>query len=341
MQNRTESILRTINHDKSKGYSILTFPTHEAYWYNHRNSKHTYYLWQGQGIKTWDVKYRQLPPNHILLDGTDGQIKPDMRFDIVLSQNKYGQYQIARSISEYYGIPLVSIEHTLPFVGWNQKQISRMTSMRGHINVFISNYSIDQWKFDKNDPSVRVIHHAIDTDIFKPKIDGHNNSKVMTCVNDWLNRQWCIPFEPYKKICLARGIPVDPVGDTPGFSQAAKSLDELVGHYQDAGVFFNTSTISPIPSVVLESMACACPVVSTATCMIPEIIEDGYNGFISNDENILRERIDWCLSNPDKAKEIGENARKTIVEKFSVQKHVDNWDNVFNEVFGKNYEYIT
>ena len=81
-------------------------------------------------------------------------------------------------------------------------------------------------------------------------------------------------------------------------------------------------------------MSCGCAVVSTATCMIPEIIEDGVNGYISNDEAVLKSQIQNLLKNPGLAKELGENARQTILEKFNEDSFVNNWNNIFNKAYG-------
>lgn len=192
MQSKHESILRAIN-NTSRKYNILTFPTHESYQANLASMPHTFYLYQGNGIKPWTPKYRPLPKNHILLDGTDQQISIDMKFDIVLSQNKYGQFQVAEKVCQYLNIPLVSIEHTLPFISWSQGQVQRMASMRGDINIFISRYSINQWKFDENDPSVRIVEHAVNTDVFNNENAQHNDNRILTVVNDHKNRDWCMP----------------------------------------------------------------------------------------------------------------------------------------------------
>ena len=56
-------------------------------------------------------------------------------------------------------------------------------------------------------------------------------------------------------------------------STPAESVADLVNEYCSSKVFLNTSTVSPIPTTLLEAMSCGSAVVSTATCMIPEIIE--------------------------------------------------------------------
>ena len=118
------------------------------------------------------------------------------------------------------------------------------------------------------------------------------------------------------------------VGDTPGLSKPAASIEELVATYQNSRIFLNTSTISPVPTALMEAMSCGCAVVSTATCMIPEVIEHGVNGFITNDKEQMKQHLVDLLNDEDMAREIGDNARKTIVERYSTDLFVNNWESV-------------
>ena len=93
----------------------------------------------------------------------------------------------------------------------------------------------------------------------------------------------------------------------------------------------NTSTISPIPTALLEAMACGCAVVSTATCMIPEIIEHGVDGFITNDEKEMREYLELLSNDEQLALEMGKRARQKIVEHYSEDQFVNQWLDFFYE----------
>lgn len=333
MQSKHEAYIRAIN-ITGRPLNILTFPTHEAYETGLCKTGHNFFAIRAKGVKDWNTKYRPVPDNYTLLDGSDDQIKPDMAFDLVLSQNKFGQFEIAKGIADSLNIPLISLEHTLPFPGWTTDDMQRISTMRGDINVFISEHSVGQWGYSLSDKSVKIVHHGIDIDVFKPIGDGHNDGKVLTVVNDWINRDWCCNFSSYKRICLDTGMPTNPVGDTPGFSKPADGIKGLVSKYQNASVFFNTSVISPVPTALMEAMACGCPVVTTSTCMIPSIVKDGVNGFISNDESYLREKLIWCLEHPEEAKKIGEAARQTIVDRFSLESHVSRWNEVLKSAVG-------
>ena len=63
--------------------------------------------------------------------------------------------------------------------------------------------------------------------------------------------------------------------------------------------------------------------------MIPDIIENGKNGYISNDPKELRSFVDKLLADKELAIEMGKNARQTIINKFSLPNFVNNWNQIF------------
>ena len=152
---------------------------------------------------------------------------------------------------------------------------------------------------------------------------------MLSVVSDWINRDWCGGFSVWQNII--QGLPFHVVGDTPGLSEVAASTEDLVKTYQSSRIFLNTSTISPVPTALLEAMSCGCAGVTTATCMIPEIIENGVNGFISNDETELKQYLVDLLNDEDLAKSLGKEARKTIVDKFSQEKFILKWDSLLHK----------
>lgn len=325
------SILRQTKNRHGEPLNILTFPTHERYETNLAKTGHNFYAIQADGIKDWKTVYAPVPENYVLLDKSLGnnQIPTWLDVDLVLSQNKFGQYQIGSQLARELHVPLVSLEHTLPAPQWIPGKSKEMTGMRGNINVFISDFSIEEWHFERTN-DVRVVRHAVDSEVFKPDefISGREN-RIISVVNDWIGRNWCCNFEGWVRV--TKDLPVFPVGDTANFSKPAKDVPELVSMYANSRIFINTSTISPVPSALLEAMSCGCACVTTATCMIPEIIENGVNGFLTNDEKEMRDYLELLLRDEDLATRLGQAARQTILDKFGLDRFVSEWNEVFYE----------
>jgi hypothetical protein len=250
---------------------------------------------------------------------------PDVAYDLVLSQNKMGQFPIAKQLASKLHIPLINLEHTLPHPDWGDGVTLRMKQMSGDTNVFISDYSRQAWLFEEQG-SV-VIDHGVDTNLFQPPPPSFfRRPVILAVVNDWINRDWCCGFYLWKEV--TDGLPCYVVGDTPDLSRPAQNTAELVFRYQQSSIFINTATASPIPTVLLEAMACGCAVVSTENPMTANVIEDGVNGFITNDKVKMRGSLERLLANPGLCSEMGKRARQTIEDRYSLASFISNWNEV-------------
>jgi len=116
-------LLTTIKHllaqrnNKERNLNILTFPTHERYQSGFADLPHMFYMYTGDNVKNWSHQYGKIPNNHVLLPKET--LPLDVTFDLVLSQNKFGQFAIAHKLARSLGIPLVNLEHTLPPPDWD------------------------------------------------------------------------------------------------------------------------------------------------------------------------------------------------------------------------------
>jgi glycosyltransferase involved in cell wall biosynthesis len=327
MSNQTLSILqKAANPTKSK-YNIVTFDTHERYQTMMARTGHNFYSFQYDDCKTWVDAYGKKPANYYTLP--KNALVNGIDFDFILSQSKFGQFQFAKQMQQVFKIPLISLEHTLPIPSWPEQQLKEMRAMTGDQNVFISKFSARRWGIFPH----TVIKHCVDTEQFSPGEEERANV-ALSVVNDYKARDYCCNYQGWERI--TKDLPVKLVGSSPEpeFSKAAESIDELTMAYRRSSIFLNTSTVSPVPTSLLEAMACGCAVVTTATCMIPEIIKNGENGFISNDETELRDKIQLLLNDPELARKLGEQARQTVVRDFGVDVFVNNWNAVFDTAYG-------
>jgi len=78
-----------------------------------------------------------LPSNHqVVYDVT-----PNIRPDILLSQNKINQYGIFRGLAQKYNKPVISLYHSLP----NPKDVDRTFEAKSDLDIFLSDDHAKAW----------------------------------------------------------------------------------------------------------------------------------------------------------------------------------------------------
>jgi len=93
-----------------------------------------------------------------------------------------------------------------------------------------------------------------------------------------------------------------------------KNYLEIPKYYNVLDLYLVTSREEGGPKAVLEAMATGIPIVSTKVGMAPEIIKDGYNGFLTDVEDVemLTEKARKILDDGNMAKKMTKNALETI-----------------------------
>lgn len=310
---------RAKNKDK---LNILCMDTHEAYQTNLCKTGHNFFSLYSPEQKKWDEKYRPVPENyHRIIDPVEqNHLQNGVFFDLVLSQNKFGQFQLLYNIAKKIHAPLVSLEHTLPLPNWPHFESAK--AMRGDFNIYLSEYSKSKWESDGE-----LIHNCVDISTFFPA-ETPKGSHALSIVNEWKSRDYFCGYNLWKQV--TSDIPTVVRGDND-WTTPTKDIDELVFEYRSAPVFLNTSLNSTCPTTVLEAMSCGTPVVTTATTMLPEIIEHGVNGFITNEPAELNKYTKMLINDLDLSRKLGYNARKTIEERFSLESFIEKWNCLFDK----------
>lgn len=317
-----QSLLNLI--ESKNRYKILSASTHERYQSDMDQIDADFYLYsKAPHIKSWNNMFAKLPENHYILP--EQYFPAAIPFDFVLSQNRFGQYQQLAPIAAKLQIPLVNIEHTLPLREWPNSHFQQIKQLRGHVNLYISNFSAKIWE----EPAPIIVRHCVNTDLFRPaNLERYNH--ILTVANDYPGRDSVLGFTQYLKV--TKDLPTKPVGDSPGFSKAAKSTEELAEIYSTSRIFLNTSTWSPIPKSLLEAMSSGCAVVSSNNCEIPYYIDHGINGMLANSDQEMREYLELLINDDKLSNFLGENARKTILEKCSKNDFTKQWNHIFKSI---------
>lgn len=198
---------------------------------------------------------------------------------------------------------------------------------------------------------IKIIPNFVDVELFKPapgKTVERNRDIVVIHVSN---------FRPVKRIqdlvyamaIVAKKAPEARlllVGDGP----ERHSIEGLIGQLDlwrnvlltgfrsdiahllrcsDVGVICSETESAPL--ILLESMSSGLPVVATRVGGIPEIVQDGHNGFLvpmKHPEDMAERLIEL---NEDIAlrKRLGKAARQTILERYTEEKVVPEYEEVF------------
>lgn len=85
---------------------------------------------------------------------------------------------------------------------------------------------------------------------------------------------------------------------------------------------------------IIEAMSCELPVIVSNVGGLKEVTENGRTGLIVPNEGSFEasKSIEYLYKNPDKAKELGQNARKEVFLKYSWKKSVEIMNNIYKSI---------
>ncbi|MBX7165461.1 MAG: glycosyltransferase family 4 protein [Pirellulales bacterium] len=88
------------------------------------------------------------------------------------------------------------------------------------------------------------------------------------------------------------------------------------------------------PMSVLESLAFAKPVIGSRIGGIPELVDDGVDGFLvaPRDAEALADRLRWCWQHRREAVELGQAGRRKIEAQFNQELHYERVTDVYRQV---------
>ena len=105
----------------------------------------------------------------------------------------------------------------------------------------------------------------------------------------------------------------------------ARPMEEVTKNMLSCSVFVLPTYTEGFPNVIIESMACACPIVTTDVGAIPEMLdienERVFGIFVKPKQVLeLRNSIQWVLNNEKLAIDMGKRAQERVNELYSMPK---------------------
>ncbi len=121
--------------------------------------------------------------------------------------------------------------------------------------------------------------------------------------------------------------------DSPNLSFYTNcTQEEIASHYAKGDIFINTSRYESFGLSLIESMAAGLVPVTFSTGIVPELIEDGVNGFIVHTLAEMHERVAMLLADPAKAQVMGQEAQQAVREKFNMDTMLDGYEALIKEL---------
>jgi glycosyltransferase involved in cell wall biosynthesis len=139
------------------------------------------------------------------------------------------------------------------------------------------------------------------------------------------------------------------VGDGPDRDGVEELADELgvvrhclfPGYQEDVGPFFSAFDVFVLPSgnegtpvTAIEALASGCPVVATRVGGVPDVVEDGVDGFLiapaAADE--LASRLVQLAREPELRARMGDAGRERMRTRYAVDRLVDDVDRLYREL---------
>lgn len=202
-------------------------------------------------------------------------------------------------------------------------------------------------KIDFSKKPIKTIYNFIDTDFFKPTNEKHNSADILVVFAGRISEKkglfelinaWPSVIKNIKNAKLIIAGRDSFIKGKSMIQMLKKSLPNNIkdsvtfkGFIDSSGILnlFQKADICVLPShrevfsiVALEAMAVGVPVVYTKIEPAYELIKDNENGLLCNvnDSTDISEKILLLCGNKDLRFKIGNNARKTILDNFSITK---------------------
>lgn len=105
-------------------------------------------------------------------------------------------------------------------------------------------------------------------------------------------------------------------------------------YFCQASIFVLPSYYEGLPMVVLEALAAGLPVIATPVGGIPEVVRDGFNGYLVpiGDVPALANKLATLISNSDLRKNMGKHGREIAEQELGMESYVDRMVDLYSAV---------
>jgi hypothetical protein len=254
------------------------------------------------------------------------------QFDCILFQTNQNylvdQYEVLSE--EQRALPKVYLEHDPP--RQHPTDTKHIINDPNVVLVHVTHFNRLMW--DNNGLPARVIEHGVTA----PNVSytGELNKGIVV-INNLPTRGRLLGLDIFLE--ARRHVELDLVGMGTGDLGLGEVLHPQLPKFQsEYRFFFNPIRYTSLGLAVCEAMMMGIPVVGLATTELSAVIDNGFSGFIHTDINYLIEKMNLLISDPELAREIGNNGREVALKRFNIERFTTDWEQLFAEVTAKNIE---
>jgi glycosyltransferase involved in cell wall biosynthesis len=314
----------------AKRLRILTWHVHGNYLYYLTQVPHEWYLVADEqrsphhagrgGVLPWGDNVHDAPVERLR----------EMAFDAVLFQSKDAwvdeQHRLLSPAQRR--LPRIYLEHDPP----QQHPTDQRHWMddRDALLVHVTPFNALMW--NSGDVPVRVIEHGVR--LIRPARYTGELERGVVVVNNLDRRGRRLGADVYAR--AAQELPLALIGmgseRCGGLGEVNQlELPEFIARHR---FFFNPIRYTSLGLAIVEAMMVGLPVVGLATTELASVIRSGDNGIVDSRVQVLVDAVRRLLADPAEARRLGEAGRRTALERFSIERFVDDWMKAFRTVAG-------
>lgn len=309
---------------------ILTWHVHGNYLYNLTQVPHDWYLVTAPGpgrhqsgragVLPWGDNVHEAPVDAL----------SRMDFDCVVYQHRH-EWETARHdlLSPVQrALPRIVLEHDPPLA--NPTDELHWCQDPGALLVHVTPYNALMW--DSGVTPACVVEHGVKP-LATPPWTGERE-RGLVVVNHLRERGRRLGLDVFQ--AMERELPLTLVGmDSLSLGGAGEvpqlELPQVLAMHR---FFFNPIRRTSLGLAVIEAMFAGLPVVGLATTELVTVIDSGRNGYVDTRPERLVGVMRELLRDRALAAAWGEAGRRTALERFGIERFVDDWLRVIDRVCG-------
>jgi len=213
------------------------------------------------------------------------------------------------------------------------------------VSAFTANMVRDELGFKG---PIRIIYNGVDTERFSPVRFSNQRKNIRVLFAGNLSRRKGVNLLPTIAARLAPNIEIVytcglrggfDLPDLPNLKNLGRiDFQKMPDLYRNCDILLFPSVREGFGLVPAEAMACGRPVVATDCSSLPELIDNGKGGFLCpiGDVVAFAEKINFLAENPQLRREMGEYNREKVEKMFTLDRMVDQYQELFEDVLSKN-----